>query len=258
MPANRIELVVFDMEGTLTTHPTVWELMHQRVGTWESHGLRYWERFKAGLLEYDEFARLDVGTWKGAPVDLLDKAVEEVPLMTGCAELLGYLSKTGVRVAIVSNGLERLGLRLAREFPIARVLANREVVLRNYLTGELDLLVPFDRKGEALEQAARELDIPASRVMAVGDGPADIGMFQKAAMSVAFMPTSRAVAERADHVIEAPDLRLLLPLLNQSEPSPSLARRRVRRSPRSSQLRCFGGRRRVGEGGPSSNTRSRH
>ena len=90
MRANGIELVVFDMEGTLTASPTVWELMHLKVGTWESHGLPYWERYKAGALGYDEFARLDTATWKGAPVDLLDRAVEEVPLMDGCGELLGF------------------------------------------------------------------------------------------------------------------------------------------------------------------------
>ena len=112
MSANGIDLVVFDMEGTLTASPTVWELMHGKVGTWTSHGLPYWEQYKAGALGYDEFARLDTATWKGAPVEWLDRAVEEVPLMEGCRELLAHLAARGIRTAIVSNGLERLGLRL--------------------------------------------------------------------------------------------------------------------------------------------------
>jgi phosphoserine phosphatase len=213
MSASEIDLVVFDMEGTLTTSPTVWELMHGKVGTWASHGLPYWEQYKAGALSYDEFARMDTATWKGAPVELLDRAVEEVPLMEGCRELLAHLAARGVRTAIVSNGLERLGLRLAREFGIARVLANRELLDDGRLTGELELAVPFARKGEMLCRIAGEMGIPTRRVVAVGDGPADIGMFERAGSSIAFLPSSREVAARAKHVVEQADLRLLIPLL---------------------------------------------
>lgn len=213
MSTNGIDLVVFDMEGTLTASPTVWELMHVKVGTWRSHGLPYWEQYKAGTLSYDEFARMDTATWRGAPVELLDRAVEEVPLMAGCRELLAHLAERGIRTAIVSNGLERLGLRLAREFGVARVLANRELLDDGRLTGELELVVPFAEKGEMLSRIAGEMDIPARRVVAVGDGPADIGMFERAGSSIAFLPSSREVAARAKHVIAQPDLRLLIPLL---------------------------------------------
>ncbi len=213
MSANGIDLVVFDMEGTLTATPTVWELMHYKVGTWESHGLPYWERYKAGELGYDEFARMDTATWKGAPVELLDRSVAEVPLMEGCRELLAHLAARGIRTAIVSNGLERLGLRLAREFGIARVLANRELFEDGRLTGELELGVPFAGKGEMLSLIAREMGIPTRRVAAVGDGPADIGMFERAGSSIAFLPSSREVAARARHVVKQADLRLLIPLL---------------------------------------------
>ena len=213
MTANGIDLVVFDMEGTLTASPTVWELMHAKVGTWQSHGLPYWERYKAGALGYDEFARMDTATWKGAPVELLERAVEEVPLMEGCRELLAHLAARGIRTAIVSNGLERLALRLAREFGIARVLANRELIDDGRLTGELDLAVPFAGKGEMLARIAADMGIPTRRVAAVGDGPADIAMFEQAGSSIAFVPSSREVAARAKHVIAQADLRLLIPLL---------------------------------------------
>jgi phosphoserine phosphatase len=211
----RYDLVVFDMEGTLTASPTVWELMHRKVGTWESLGRRYWEQYKSGALGYDEFARLDTATWKGAPVEWLDGAVEEVPLMEGCGDLLRHLAALGIRTAIVSNGLERLGLRLAREFGIARVLANRERLNDGRLTGELELAVPFAGKGEMLSRVAGEMGVPMRRVAAVGDGPADIGMFERAGSSIAFLPSSREVAARAKHVVERPDLRLLIPLLQR-------------------------------------------
>ncbi len=45
-----ISLVVFDMEGALTRDPTLWELMHVKNGSWESHGQPYWDEFKAGAI----------------------------------------------------------------------------------------------------------------------------------------------------------------------------------------------------------------
>ena len=212
-PHPAVRLVVFDMEGTLTASPTLWELMHLKVGTWESHGLPYWEAYKAGKLDYDRFARMDVATWKGAEVETFDRAVAEVPLMPGCAELLGHLHRKGIRTAIVSNGLERLGLRLAREFSIWRVMANREVIEHGRLTGELDLRVPFEHKALAVAEAARELGVPLESVAAVGDGRADVAMFRVAGTSVAFRPENADVAAEADHAVHEPDLRRLMEIL---------------------------------------------
>jgi len=210
--AKKIQLVVFDMEGTLTDAPTLWEIMHVKNGTWESHGWRYWERYRAGEMGYDEFARMDVAAWRGAPAALLAEAVAEVPLMDGCVELLGFLRERGIRSAIVSNGLECLGLRLARELGIERVEANREVVEDGVLTGEVELRVPFDAKGTVLARVADEMDVSAGNVMAVGDGTADVGMFRAAGVGVAFRPSDEAVAAAADHVVDDADLRRLIAL----------------------------------------------
>jgi len=212
---EQTQLVVFDMEGTLTTDPTVWELMHLKVGTWESHGLPYWEEFKASRVGYDEFARMDVATWRNAPCALLDQAVREAPLMQGCADMLGFLNERGIRTAIVSNGLECLARRLAGEFAVARVEANRAATADGHLTGDVDIRVPFDRKGETLRQIARDMNVPLAQIMAVGDGPADVAMFRLAGRSVAFGPDSRRIAASADHVILKPDLTRLIPLFEE-------------------------------------------
>ena len=208
-----IRLVVFDMEGTLTADPTVWEIMHLKNGTWESHGLPYWEQYRAGGMHYDEFARKDVATWAGAPVARLDEAVEEVPLMPGCVALLTLLRERGVRTAIVSNGLECLGRRLVRDFGIDRVAANRRVASDGHLTGGLDLLVPHAEKGDIMRRIADELGVPLASTMAVGDGVADIAMFESAGVSVAFRAENDDVARAADHIVPDSDLRQIIPLL---------------------------------------------
>ena len=54
MTDHPIKLVAFDMEGCLTDDPTVWEIMHRKLNTWESHGDPYWRRYRAGEFGYDE------------------------------------------------------------------------------------------------------------------------------------------------------------------------------------------------------------
>lgn len=213
MASPDIQLVVFDMEGTLTDDPTLWEVMHGKNGTWDSHGEPYWEQYRAGKIEYDDFARMDVATWKGAEAGLLNEAVNEVPLMPGCGELMNHLKARSIPSAIVSNGLECLALRLAREFGIARVEANRAAIENDHLTGELLLRVLFNEKAAALAHIASEFNVPMQSVMAVGDGTADVQMFRTAGHSVAFCPHDESIAAAADYVITEPELRKLIPLI---------------------------------------------
>ena len=202
----RYRLVAFDMEGTLTADPTLWEIMHRKLGTWESHGLRYWESFCAGELPYDEFAAMDVAVWKGAPEGLLAEAAGEVALMPGCAELLAGLRQRGAAAIIISNGLACLAERFAREHGVARVFANRHHARGGALTGGLDILVPYESKGEALARAMEELGVSAKETAAVGDGGSDAAMFAVAGLGVAFRPSDPRALEYADHVVEDGDL----------------------------------------------------
>jgi phosphoserine phosphatase len=208
-----IQLVAFDMEGCLTDDPTVWEIMHRKWGTWDSYGALYWERYKAGEFGYDEFARLDVAAWEGAPREMLSESMREVPLMPGCRELLGALSERGVRTVIITNGLACLAERLRREFGLERVYGNTLETNDQCLTGGINLRVPFRAKGDVLRDLACEHGLDPEQIAAVGDGRADVEMFRVAGTSVAFCPGHGSVAEQATHVVRRRDLRPLLPLL---------------------------------------------
>ena len=207
-----IKLVAFDMEGCLTADPTVWEIMHRKLGTWESHGSPYWERFKAGEFHYDVFARMDVAVWEGVPVGLLQEAVGEVALMPGCAGLLTALRDAGTRVAIISAGLHCVAERF-REFGVERIFANRVVSSDGHLTGGLDLLMPHDDKGSVLAALAEELGIARDEIAAVGDSSSDIAMFRESRIGVAFRPFHKNVGDAATHVVEDSDLSLLSDVL---------------------------------------------
>jgi len=207
------KLVAFDMDGTLTTGRTLWEVMHRKWGTWESHGLPYWERYRAGGWPYDEFAAMDVKSWAGAPEAMLFEAADEVELMPGCEELLTGLRAAGAATAIISNGLACLGERLAARFGMARVLANRHHARQGRLTGGIDILVPYEKKGEALRKLMAELGARPEETAAVGDSRSDAAMFAVAGLGVAFRPSDHHVLNGAHHVVEAGDLRDVARLL---------------------------------------------
>lgn len=210
---KRLRLVAFDMEGVLTDHPTVWEIMHRRIGTWESHGLRYWDLYRAGRLAYDDFARRDVACWRGATVKDLIDAASQAPLMPGASELLAELVDAGVAVAIISNGLMRAAARFRDEHGVQHIRANAALHSDRHLTGELDLRVPYAAKGEVLRSLARELGVEREAVVAIGDGRADIAMFRQAGVSVAFCAASMEVRQAATHAVHERDLALLRALL---------------------------------------------
>ena len=213
MSDDAIKLVAFDMDGCLAADPTVWELVHRRLGTWDSHGRPYWQRFLAGGLDYDEFARMDVAVWRGAPLEYLRRAADEVPLMPGCAEVLGTLTAGGVTVAIITNGLECVAERFRDGFGVAHTFANRVASDGSALTGELDVRVPHASKGRILADLTGRLGLEAPQVAAVGDSAADVAMFRCARVSIAFGAGDPAVRAAATHVVDGGDLRPLLPIL---------------------------------------------
>jgi len=196
-----IKLVAFDMEGCLTAEPTVWELMHRRLDTWHSHGRPCWEHYLAGGVHYDEFARMDVAVWRGAPEAMLHEAARQVPLMPGCAEALRELRSAGGQLALISNGLMCLAERFSREFRFEHVHANRALSRNGTLTGELDISVPYEHKGLVLGRIAAELGLDRGQIASVGDSRADVAMFERSAISIAVSPADPSVAAAATHVI---------------------------------------------------------
>jgi len=213
MSHHRLCLVAFDMEGVLTAEPTLWEIMHRRLGTWESHGRRYWERYCAGEFCYDEFARMDVAVWRGAPLTWLQEAAYEVPLIAGSAEVMSRLGAGGVRLTIITNGLICLAKRLQHLWGVEFVYANDVRSEDGYLTGEIDLHVPYAAKGAVLRKLMATLGLKRGEVAAVGDSIADITMFRQAGISVAFRPTHPSVAAAATHSVCGPDLLPLLEII---------------------------------------------
>ena len=203
---HSIRLAAFDMEGCLTRDPTAWEIMHRKLGTWHSHGWHYWRCYLGGELHYDDFARLDVSVWRGADYQILLEAASEVGFMPGARSLLGKLHEHDIYTVIISNGLMCVAERFCDECGVNEVFANRVDVKNGRLTGELKLDVPYNAKGDILRRVMERREVAPRQVAAVGDGSADVSMFEAAGTAVAICPEKKSVSRAATDIIDEENL----------------------------------------------------
>ncbi len=211
-----IELVVFDVDGTLTRHDSIWWRLHQLFGT-EEEGKRYHDMYFAGEITYDEWARLDAGLWRGQPLSRVLDAVHDTELVIGARETVEELRRYGVHTAILSGGLDLLAEHVARQVGIEYVRTNRLHHQNGLITGEVEVHVRWDNKDEVLRQIAHHFGIPLRKTAFVGDSRNDLSAFSVVGLPIAFMPTDDEVADAAMVTIREYDLRLILPyILNSS------------------------------------------
>lgn len=201
MKNSQIKLVIFDLDDTLTTGPTIWELIHKINGTWASHGLPYWRAFCRKEFGYDAFIRKDVACWKGLPLAQVKKAMAQVKYIPGLAKTIRALKKKKIKTAIISSSLEIFAGYVARKSGIDHVLANPVGIKDGQLTGQVRLKVPGRGKGRITRQLRKKLGFKKAEVLAVGDSHYDLAMFREAGLSVSFHHAHDQAKKHAHHVI---------------------------------------------------------
>jgi len=203
--ANLIEMVVFDVDGTLTNHNSVWQYIHEQLGLWDGKAELYQEAYLRGEITYRRFCQLDAALWRGIPENRIRGLSNKIPYNPGVRDTIRKLKHAGIYLAALSTGLNTLVDRVVAELDLDIGLANVLVTSGGRLTGEVEVLVEDGTKGEALVQLADRAGIKPERVAAVGDSPTDIGMFRRAGLSIAYSPTSETVGKAADYLVPGGD-----------------------------------------------------
>ncbi|MFZ5899017.1 MAG: HAD family hydrolase [Bacillota bacterium] len=211
--ANKpLKAVIFDLDGTLTPVRSVWQYIHERLGTWESQGLRSLNAFLAGKITYKEFAERDVDAWRGTPYTTIESIVNEIPLRNGAKEVARTLRAVGIEMAILSSGLDVLVRRVAGILGVERYIANELGFTAGVADGRVTINVGWDGKPEHLLPLCRAWGVHPSEVAVVGDGVGDAPLFGMVGLGVAFN-AAPDVASEAHLALEGDDLRVLLPAL---------------------------------------------
>ncbi len=207
-------MALFDLDGTLTKERSAWEYIHRRLGVWEGYAEKFQEAFLKGEISYDRFCRLDAGIWKGMKAAELQRIVREIPLYEGIEDLLGYLRSKGIKLGIISSGLSFLSDWITEKYGFDYAVANELGVEDGVLNGEIKIHVHYDRKGEWVQEAQQKFNARNEEVLAIGDSPGDVTMFQMVGLSIAFNSSSVKIDSLATLSIRSSDLRALIPPLS--------------------------------------------
>ena len=204
------QLVVFDVDGTLTKHSSVWWRLHQHFGT-TVEGRLYYDQYFAGAIDYGTWADLDAGLWKGKTIAEVMTVVEATQLTLGAKEAIQTLKEHDLKTAILSGGLDVMANDIGRRVGIDYVLTN---ILRHedgILTGEVENLVAWGGKADVVQQINKHFEIPLEKTAFVGDGRNDMSVFKVVGLSIAYNPEDQDVADAANVVVHDDDLRAIVP-----------------------------------------------
>lgn len=206
-------LVVMDVDSTVIEQEVI-ELLAAHAGV-ETAVRDITDAAMRGELDFEGSLRARVSLLRGLPVSAFDEVWNTVRLTRGARELCNALHAGGHQVALVSGGFDVIVERIANDLDVRYFHANRLESDRGVLTGNLvGDIIDRAAKASLLRTYAKQLDIPMSHTIAVGDGANDIDMVEAAAIGVAFAakPALQAVS---DVIIEERDLRLVLPIVDQ-------------------------------------------
>ena len=207
--SHKYKLIAFDMDGTLVKERNSWGILHQYFGT-QDEAQKNKEEYFGGKISYAEFMRKDAALWLPLKPTMgeMEQVLSNYTLMPHSKQVIKELKKDGIETVIVTGGLDILARKVATRLGIENVLSNGLVFDDNgYLTGEEICNVNVLRKDIILEQFVREINVPISKCIAVGDSEYDTEFLNCAGLGIAFDPDP-VLSKHASFVIY--DLRDIL------------------------------------------------
>ena len=209
---TKFKLIVFDLDGVLAVPISSWVWVHDHFGVNNDDS---YEKYNKNEIDDDEFMRSDIALWlkKKNPIHIseIESILGLVPITPGFIETMEILKYFGLKVAIVSSGLEPLANRVGELGGITHVLANGlEIDELGNLTGNGILRVSLRAKGEPVEKLVNEFGFDKRSTVAVGNGETDIPMLNASGLGIAFNPITERLIQHADVTIFNKNLRGIL------------------------------------------------
>ena len=192
--SRQIRLVVFDLDGTLTTVDSLWKYLHDAFGTWDN-GRVAEQRYRRGEISYKEWAETDARCWTGIPLETLLKALGQIPYSKGAEEVFKHLRAKHVKTAIVSAGLSILADKAARELGADLAISNELEILDGVLTGGIKVKVSVAEKAKIVKDIATQFAIPLQEIALIGDRANDLPLDD--CLKIAYKPKDDAARSRA-------------------------------------------------------------
>lgn len=201
VPAGRrladFGLFVTDMDSTLIDIECIDEIADQ---CGKKHQVaEITEAAMRGEIDFRQSLTRRVALLAGLDATALETVFRErLRLNPGAERLLATLKANGIVTVLVSGGFTYFTERLKAQLGFDHAYANTLEVVDGKLTGQVTgAIVDAQAKADHLTRIRDQLDLPADRVMAAGDGANDLPMFQAAGFRIAYQakPVLRAQAD---------------------------------------------------------------
>ncbi len=211
-----IDLICFDVDGTLVRHPTgmvIWEVLNIRFGGSVEQNRERYTMYRDGKISYADWVELDIEDWlhAGASQAAILECVSEFALIDGARDTVIELGKRGYTLGVISGTLDVVLDTLFPDHPFSDVHTNKIFFDKE---GKLAAwqATPYDGKGKpaALRAMAEKHGVPLERCAFVGDGENDVPLLGVPGCFVAYQPKSPKLEAGADIVIHEEGLGALL------------------------------------------------
>lgn len=189
---DKIRLVAFDLDGTLTVEASSWQSLHRFFGT-ERYGEVGLRDYELGKISYEEFMRRDISCWPwGLDKDVVDNILSTFTLRPDAEDTVSQLRQRNVKVVVITSGLASLARKVCQRLQIEDFAANDlEADADGRLTGRGILVVEPFKKDVVLNKFMREFDMRSEETLAVGDTKFDKSLLKAAKIGVAFNVNAR-------------------------------------------------------------------
>jgi phosphoserine phosphatase len=204
-----LRLAFFDVDGTLKQERDPYMYLHRQLGT-EGKGVANLNAFLAGEFDYDTFAQRDAELWAGLETVQIDTLCAAIPYIPEARTLAERLQAAGVRVVLISTGIDRHVRQVADDLDASDWICNELLVEDGRLTGRMYVRVYWNSKGMHVRDYMARHGVGGDECLAVGDSEGDLSMFVEVGHRIAVNPSDDSVRAAADLVLGEGDIEAWL------------------------------------------------
>lgn len=216
MGSGEIELVFFDMEGTIyrkevrdskgNTAPSAWTVISRELGKeaerLEDETKEKWNRGEySGYIEWMEDT-IDIHQKHGLTREMFEDIMSTIPYRNGVQQTFDQLREDGVRTALITGGFKHQADKAQRDLKIDHAFAACEYLWDE--DGKLQHwnLLPADYEGKVdfMNLVMDEHGLTPEQCAFVGDGSNDVPLARKAGLSISYNGPEE-LEEVSDYVI---------------------------------------------------------
>ncbi|MBA3749929.1 MAG: HAD-IB family phosphatase [Nitrosopumilus sp.] len=214
---SKFKLAVFDMDGTILDGRII-EALSKKFGLHDQIVRIQSDPSVSGYIKTQKIAFI----LKGIEEKEITIALESIPLMNNCHEVISSLKKKGFKIGIITDSYNIAAKSLVNSLDLDFFAANELKVSNGLITGEINMPLGWDKincscnisvcKRYHLQMYAKKYNIDINNTIAIGDTRSDLCMLNHARVGIAFMPKDKDV-NQSKNIINRPNLMDVLDFL---------------------------------------------